>query len=327
MRIDSKWRISARLVLTAWLLSAGIAWGQTFPWKPLRLLVPYPPGATVDFFTRALADGLTPALGQPVVVDNRGGGGGTIAAANVAQSAKDGHTLLVADVAPLSIHAALFHKLPYDPIRDFEAITLGTTTTLAITVNAAVPANSVAELIALAKKQPGKLNFSHGGPGTIIHIAGEWFNQLYGTQIQQVPYKGGTASATAVLSGEVQMSIPSLPTVVPHARAGKVRILAVTQSKRSPLAPDVPSAPEAGVGEFEVSVWQGVVAPRGTPKETIARLNREIVAYLNRPEVRTRFAAAGMDVQTSTPEAFTAMIQSEAAKWKKVVDAAKITVE
>ncbi len=326
-------RISVRLLACTWLacacavVAADAAIAQTFPWKPIKLVVPYPPGATVDIFARSLAEGLEPVLGQPVIVENRAGGGGTIAAGYVAQSAKDGHTLLVADVAPLSIHAALFKNLTYDPIKDFEAVTSGTTTTLAITVNSALPVNTVAELIALARKQPGKLNYSHGGPGTIIHIAGEWFKQMYAVQIQEVPYKGGTASSTAILTGEVQMGIPSLPSIAPHAPAGRVRILAVTQAKRSPLAPDVPSAPEAGVPDFEVSVWQGIVAPRGTPRETIARLNREIVAILNRPDIRMRFAAQGMDVLTSTPEEFATMINREASKWKKVVDTARITVD
>ena len=311
----------------AWaLLAPGAATAQAFPAKPVKLVVPYPPGASVDIFARSLAEALGPVLGQPVVVENRAGGGGTIAAGYVAQSAKDGHTLLVADVAPLAIHAALFKNLNYDPIKDFEPVTLGTTTTLAITVNSALPVNSVGDLIALARKDPGKLNYSHGGPGTIIHIAGEWLKQLYGVQIQEVPYKGGTASAMAIMTGEVQIGIPSLPSIVPLAQTGKVRVLAVTQAKRSPLAPDVPSAAEAGVPEFEVSVWQGIVAPAGTPKETIARLNREIVAILNRPAIKTRLADQGMDVQTSTPEEFATMINREAAKWRKVVDAARITV-
>jgi len=323
----SKFILSSVLVGTLSLAIALPAAAQGFPSQPIRLVVPYAPGGTVDILARALGDAMTPLLGQTVIVENRPGAGGTVASAHVAQSAPDGYTLLVADVGPLAISRSIYKNLSYDSVRDFQPITLGTVSTLTVSTHPSVPVKNLRELVAYAKSQPGKLNFSSSGIGSIIHTAGELFNMAAGVKMVHIPYKGGAPAVTAVLSGEVQVGFLQLPTTLPLAQAGRVNILAVTQGTRSRLAPNIPSVGEAGVSGYDVSVWQGVVAPRGTPRETVNRLNTAIVAALNRPDVKARLSGLGFDIVTNTPAEFGEMMRVEAEKWERVVRTANIQAD
>jgi tripartite-type tricarboxylate transporter receptor subunit TctC len=321
-------RILARALLAALALAFSVpAWTQGFPNKPIRLVVPYPPGGTVDILARSVGEGMSQLLGQPVIVENKPGAGGTVAAAYVAQSAPDGYTLFVADVGPLAISRSIYKSLPYDSVKDFQPITLGSVSTLTVAVHPALPAKNVKELVALAKSQPGKINFSSSGVGSIIHTAGELFKMIGGVDMTHVPYKGGAPAVNAVLAGEVQVGFLQLPTTLALAQAGKVSLLAVTQGKRSRLAPEIPTVAEAGLAGYEVSVWQGIVAPKGTPREVIDRLHGAIVAALKKPETNARLSGLGFDVVTNSPAEFGEMIRSEADKWERVVKAANIQPE
>lgn len=300
---------------------------QTFPDKPIRLVVPYPPGGTVDILARALSDGLTPLLKQPVLVDNRPGAGGTVAAAYVAKSPGDGYTLFVSDVGPLAIARSSYKSLPYDTLRDFAPITIATVSSLDLAVHPSIGVKSVKEFIALAKRRPGQINFASSGVGSVMHLAGELFNMMAGVELVHVPYKGGSAAVTALMSGEVAVSFSALPTTLPFTSTGKVKILAITMDKRSQLAPDLATISDAGVPGYNVAVWQGVVAPASTPRDIVAKLNAGIIETLKRPEINTRLAGQGFDMVWSTPEEFGKYIRTETAKWEKVVKGANIVME
>ena len=309
------------------ILSVAISFSLTaqgFPTKPIRLVVPYAPGGTVDILARSIAEAMTPQIGQSVIVENRPGAGGTVAAAFVAQSPPDGYTLLVADVGPLAISRSIYKNLSYDSIKDFQPITLGSVSTLTISTHPSVPVKNVRELIAYSKNKNIKLNFSSSGTGSIIHTAGELFNMSAGLNLVHVPYKGGAPAVNAVLSGEVQVGFLQLPTTLPLAQVGRVNILAVTQAKRSKLAPEIPTVLEEGVSGYEVLVWQGVVAPKGTPRETIDKLHIALVAALKKPEVNSRLTAQGFDVVTNSPDEFSELIRNESEKWARVVKSANI---
>jgi len=298
---------------------------QDYPVKPLRLLIPFPPGGSVDLVGRIVATKLGERLGRQVVVDNRAGAGGIIATELAANSPPDGYTLLVLSMA----HAInpWIYKINYDPIRSFVPIaSLGNGASV-LTVHPSVPANSVKELVALAKSKPGQLHFAHAGVGSFVHTSSVLFATMAGIDVVQVPFKGGAPAMIDVIGGHTHVVLNSLVASMPHIRSGKLKPLGVSGTQRSDLLPDVPTIAEAGVPGYSAANWWGVAAPAGTPQPVIATLHKEITAVLSSDEVQKRFAAEGaVVVQMSTAE-FTKFVETELEKWGKVVKEAKITAE
>jgi len=311
----------------AGLALAMAAAAQTFPSKPVKIVVPFPPGGFNDVLGRTLAQEFQKAWNQPVVVDNRPGGNTIIGSDLVAKAAPDGHTLLVVAL-PFSVLPSLFAgKLPFDAQRDFAPVSLAAGSPNMLAVGPSVPVNNVKELIALAKAQPGKLTYASAGNGTSNHVSGEYFKMLTGTDILHIPYKGSAPSVADVIGGQVDMLFDNLPNVIQQVRAGRLKPLAVTGAARSFQAPEVPTMQEAGVAEYEINVWFGLLATAGTPPEVVARLNAETVRVLNLPDVRERFRTLGVEIIGSSPEQFAQHLRSEIAKWGKVVRTANIRVD
>ena len=292
---------------------------QTYPNKPISLIVPYPAGGTTDILGRLIAQKLTENFGQRVVVENKPGAGGNIGAEAAAKAAPDGYTILVAPVGTIAINVSLYRKIPFDPVKDFVPVSMAVANPLVLVTHPSVPARSIKELTALAKSKPGQLNYGSGGNGTSMHLAGELFKTMAGIDMVHIPYKGSAPCITALLGGEVQMSFDQIVTSMPHAKAGKLRALAVSSTKRSQIAPDVPTFLESGLPGFEVSTWSGVFVPTGTPKEIVSRLNSEIVKILKMPDVRENLFRQGSEPIGNTTEEFSAYIKAEIAKWAKVV--------
>jgi tripartite-type tricarboxylate transporter receptor subunit TctC len=308
-------------------LSPGLACAQAYPVKPIKMIVPFPAAGTTDIVARAVGQKLSEALGQQVIIDNRPGAGGNIGSDLVAKAAPDGYTLLMGTVGTHAINASLYSKMPFDHVKDFVPITLVAAVPNVLIVNPSVAAKSVQELIALAKAKPGQLSFASSGNGTSIHLSGELFKTMAGVDMVHVPYKGSAPALTDLMGGQVNLMFDNLPSALAHIKAGKLRALAVTSSKRSPALPDVPTISEAGLPGFEASSWFGVFAPAATPKEIIARLSAEIVKVINSAELKERLAAQGAEVVGGSPEQFAAHIKSETAKWAKVVKASGATVD
>ena len=302
------------------LAAAPLAAAQTpYPGKPVRLVVPFPAGGTTDILARAAAQKLSEAWGQQVIVDNRPGAGGNIGAELVAKAAPDGYTLLMGTVGTHAINASLYSKLPYDPVKDFAPVILVAGVPNVLVVNPSLPVNSVPELIAYAKANPGALNFASSGSGTSIHLSGELFKTLTGVQMTHVPYKGSAPALTDLMGGQVQLMFDNLPSSLGFIKAGKLRALAVTSSARAAALPDVPALAEAGVPGFEASSWFGILAPAGTPRDIILRINGEVAKWLASPEAREKLAGQGAIAAGGTPEDFARHINAEMAKWAKVV--------
>jgi tripartite-type tricarboxylate transporter receptor subunit TctC len=298
---------------------------QNWPSKPLRYIVPFPPGAFNDSLARIMSAELPKALGQPVLVENRPGGNTIIGTEAAAKSPPDGYTLFGAAL-PFAVIQSLY-KTPFDVTKDFAPITLAGTTPNLLVANPGVPINNVRELIAAAKAKPGGLNYASTGNGTSNHLSFELFKAMTGTAITHVPYKGSAPAVTDLIAGQVQLMFDNTPNVLPQVRAGKLKALAVSSKKRSPLAPEVPTVDESGVPGYEVNVWFGILAPAGTPKEIISRLNTEMVRIMRTPEIADRFAKAGVEVAASTPEYFNEFLKSEVARWAKVVQDANIKAD
>ena len=293
----------------------------TFPTKSIRLIAPSSAGGPVDVIARIVAQGWSEVLGQQIVIDNRAGAAGMIGAELVARAAPDGYTLLLGFSGPLVIVPQINAATPYDVLKDFAPISLAASAPYVLLVHPSVPAKSVKELVALAKAQPGKLNFSSGGTGTGIHMAGELFKLAAGVQIVHVPYKGAGPGMTALIAGEVNMMFNGLSPALPHIKSEKLRALAVGGDKRSPLMPDLPTVSESGF-QFNTSGWYGVLAPRNTPQPVVARLHSSLTRALNIPHVKQRLSEIAVDVNASTPEAFSSRLREEMATWGKVVKAA-----
>ena len=306
---------------------AALAHAQGYPSKPVRIIAPFAPGSTIDIIGRIIAPRLTEALGQPVIVENRSGAGGMLGMDAAAKSAPDGHTLAIGALGPLAMNPSLYPKTPFDPVRDFAAVSLLATGPVVIAVHPSIPARTVTELVELAKKRPGQLNYGSPGVGTSPHLTGELFKIQTGADIVHVPYKGNAEAITDLIGGQISIVFTGVPPVVPLAKAGKVRLLATTGKQRMPNLPDVPTIAEAGVNGADVLIWYGVVVPAATPRDVIARLNREIVKLMNLPDVREKFAQQSVDPATDTPEQFAQMIRDEVARWSKVIRAAGIKVE
>ena len=306
---------------------ATLAFAQSYPTKPVRIIAPFAPGSTIDIIGRIIAPKLHEALGQPVIVENRAGAGGALGMDAAAKSAPDGHTLGIGALGPLAMNPSLYPKTPFDPIKDFAAVSLLATGPVVIAVHPSVPARNVKELVELAKKRPGQLNYGSPGVGTSPHLTGELFKIQTGTDIVHVPYKGNAEAITDLIGGQVSIVFTGVPPVVPLAKAGKVRLLATTGKQRMANLPDVPTIAESGVNGADVLIWYGVVVPAATPKDVVARLNREIVKLMNLPDVREKFAQQSVDPATGTPEEFARLIRDEVARWSKVIRSAGIKVE
>jgi tripartite-type tricarboxylate transporter receptor subunit TctC len=315
------------LVLSPALACAGAS-AQSYPSRPIRLVVPYPPGGPLDIMARAIGQKLTEAWNQPVVVDNRAGAGGNIGAELVAKSPADGYTLLMGAVATHAINPTLYGKLPYDPVRDFAPVALVAQVPNILVVNPSVPARSVKELIELARAKPGYLNFGSGSTGSTGHLAGELFKTMAGVQMVHIPYKGGAPAMADLLAGQVQLMFDNLANALPNVRAGRLRALAVTTLARSPAMPDLPTIAESGLPGFDLTTWFGVMVPAGTPPEIVAKLNAGIVRALNAKDMRERLEKMGAEPPANnTPEHFTAFIRTEAAKYARVVKDSGAKVE
>jgi tripartite-type tricarboxylate transporter receptor subunit TctC len=300
---------------------------SAYPMRPIRMLVAFAPGGGSDTAARILAQRLSTNLGQQVVIDNRPGASGNLGHDIGARASPDGYTLMWTSIGPIAVNPSLFRKLPYDPIRDFETITLTADSLNALVVHPSVPANSVKELIALARSQPGKLSYGSSGIGGAGHLAGELFNLMAGVDLVHIPYKGGGPAMVDLLGGQIQAIFATLVTALPHIKSGKIRALAVTPARRAPMLPDVPTIAEAGLPGYEAANWYGLLAPAKTPKPIIARLNREVVQVLETQAVKDAYFGVGMIVQTSTPEAFSAYLKKEIAKWNEVIRKVGIKAE
>ena len=298
----------------------------TYPDHPVRIVVPYAPGGGTDLTTRLIAQRLTGRLGKSVVVENRPGGAGNLGVEVVARSAPDGYTLLMAGLS-FAVNPALFAKLNFDAIEDFEAVSLVAKVPLVVVVHPSVKANSIPELIALAKANPGRLNYASGGIGTANHVAGELFKYMAKVDIVHVPYKGGGPALSDVTGGQVQILFNTMTSTVGFIKSGKLRGLAVTGTQRLPVTPELPTVAESGLPGFEVSAWFGVMAPAKTPQAIVKRLNEEIVAITRSAEARESFAQQSAEPVGSTPQAFAAHVRGEIDKWTKVARAANLKAE
>lgn len=319
MSLKSFLRASTGLVLAAALAAPALA--DTWPSKPLKLIVAFPPGGASDVVGRIYAEKLAEVLKQPVVVENKPGAGTAIAAEAAAKAAPDGYTLSLAPTGQLTILPHLNKAIPYDPFKDFAPVTLVASVPYVIGAGPNTPVNSVKDLVAAAKNEPGKLSYSSCGNGTLCHLSGELFKSITGTDLLHVPYKGSAPAITALLGGEVNLAFDTLTILAPQIKAGKVKGLALTAKVRSPLLPDVPTAAEVGLKGYEVSSWFGVVVPAATPKDIVKRLNEELVRISKLPDVRERLTSQGLDAVTTTPEAFAQAIRDDYARWGKVVQA------
>jgi tripartite-type tricarboxylate transporter receptor subunit TctC len=322
-------RFAATLLATALVPAVAIAapLAQAYPTKPIRLVIPFPPGGGNDLLGRAFAERLTERLGQPMISDNRGGGSTIIAAEIVARAPADGYTLMLATNATLAVVPSFRAKLPYDPVKDFEPISLVSNSPYLLVVHPGVPARSVKELIALTKSKPGQINYASPGYSTSNHLAFELFKTMSGADLTHVPYKGTGPALADLLGGHVTVMFASTASARPLVLAGKLRALGISTAKRSPAMPEVAPIAELGVPGYYMASWAGLVAPRGTASAIIARLNSEIAAVIQQGDLRDKLAAQGFVPQTSTPQEFAAHIRSELVRTRKLVQAAGLTME
>jgi tripartite-type tricarboxylate transporter receptor subunit TctC len=317
-----------RLAAAALLVcAAGLASAQNYPTRPIQFIVPFPPGGGNDTVARAIAQQASPALGQPIVVDNRPGAGGIIGADAAAKAAPDGYTIFLGGVATHAVNPHLHPKLSYDPIKDFAPITLVASAPSVLVVHPSVPAQTIKEFAAYARANPGKLNYASNGNGSSSHMAAVLYETNAGVKMTHVPYKGVGPALTDLMSGRIELMFNSIVAILPHIQAGKLRALAVTSKKRSSLLPDVPTIAESGWPEYEAGSWYGILAPAGTPPAIVSRLHTEIVKALKHPEVEKRLAGEGADVIGSTPQEFAAHIKSELARMGQAIKAAGVKLE
>ena len=292
--------------------------GTKYPDKPIRFIVPQPPGGGTDTVARMLAPRLSESLGQQVVVDNRSGAGGIVGTELVARAPADGYTLLLGYTGALTINPSLYKQLPYRPIEDFDPVSLAVSSPFILFVYPQLRISSVAELVSMAKAKPGQLNFGSPGNGSLHHLAIEWFKSATGTSMVHIPFKGGQ-SLPALISGEIQLTLGSAVAWLPHVKAGRIKAIAVTSKGRSRVLPELPSIAESGIADFEARNWFGIVVPKGTPKPVIARLSALTASYVNSAEARERLLNDGADPVGSTPEAFAELIKREIGRWRDVV--------
>lgn len=326
-------QIRRRVVLGIGMALAGAAFAgngfaQSYPTKPIRLVVPYPPGGGTDFFARTVAAKMSEDLGQQIIVENKPGASTMIGAESVAKSsAPDGYSVLLGDNATYAVNPSLYKKMPYDPLKDLAPVTLTARFALLLVVHPSVPVNTVQEFVALAKSQPGQLNFGSPGPGSPHHLAMELFEQRAGIDLTHVPYKGGAPATQDLLGGRIPTMFLDLATAAPHIKAGKLRALAVANATRLASMPDLPTVAELGYAGYEATAWQGFTVPAGTPAPIIARLNAAYAKAAADQSVRQRLNEAGAELIPSSPEALAAFMRSETAKWAKTIKDGNITVE
>jgi tripartite-type tricarboxylate transporter receptor subunit TctC len=314
-------------IFAAATLHAASAAAQSYPSKPIRLMVPFPPGGSTDIVARIVAQKLGTQLGQQLVIENRGGAGGTLGTAVVAKAPADGYTLVVGTTSTHVVAPAVYQKLDYDPVKDFAPISLMAVTPYLLVVNPSVPANTVKDLIALMKQQPGKMNYASAGVGSTTHLAMEMLKGASGTYALHIPYNGNGPAGTAVVAGQVEILFGSLPALLPHAKSGRVRALAVGTPMRSAALAEVPTVAESGYPGFDASLWLALMAPAGTPAPVIERLNREIIIAVSSKDTAETLDKNGAEPITSTPAQLAAMIRDGVAKYAKVVKDANIKPE
>ena len=322
------WRNAVRVGLAALLLAAGLpVIAQTFPTKPSRLVVPFPPGGPLDVIGRLIAQQLGERWGQNVVVENKPGAGGNIGADFVAKATPDGYTVVMGALSTHAVNPSLYSKMPYDAQKDFAPITRVAITPNVLVVNPALPVNSVKELIAYAKAHPGKLSFGSGSTGSAGHLAGELLKVDAGIDMVHVPYKGAAPAMQALLAGDTQLMFDNLANAMAQVKAGKLRALAVTTAERSKLAPELPTMAEAGVAGFDISTWFGLFAPAGTPPEIVGKWNSDVVRILDAPEMRERLIAQGAEAAPDSPADFARFVASELTKYARIVKASGAKVD
>jgi tripartite-type tricarboxylate transporter receptor subunit TctC len=290
-----------------------------YPAKPIRFILGYPPGGASDAVARMLVAPLTTRLGQQIIIDNRPGAGGNIAGEITARAAPDGYTWFLGNNGILATNQALYQKMPFDALRDFATVVLVATQPSVLVVHPSLPVKNVKDLVALARARPGQLNYASSGTGTAGHLAGELFKTLAGLSYQHIPYKGGGPAVIDVVSGQVQFMFATAASVIPHARSGRLRALAVTSAQRSPSVPELPTVAESAIAGFEALTWHGIVVPAATPQAVIAKINAEINAALATAELKERLATQGVEARGGKPEEFAAFLRTEIPKWSKVV--------
>ena len=315
------------IAIAAVCLCASGVHGQAYPAKPIRMMVGFAPGGGTDIVGRIVAQKLGEALGQQIIVDNRAGASGQLAAELVAKAAPDGYTIMMAHIAAISILPSLVTKLPYDPLKDFAPVSLAAIGPNLLVVHPSVPAKSVKELIALAKSRPGELQYASAGAGTVQHLAGELFKLQAKVNILHVPYKGSGQSIIDLIAGHVHMDFDSVPPVINHVRQGKLRALAVTSAKRFSLLPDMPTVEEAGVPGFDMSTWWGIVVPAAVNKDIVSRLSNEMVKAIRQADAKDKIAGVGAETVGNTPEEFASYIRAESEKYARIVKAANIKLD
>ena len=308
------------------LCGCSSAFAQSYPTKPIRMIVAYPPGGGTDIVGRMMAQKMSEDFAQTVVIDNRGGAAGSIGSEIAAKSVPDGYTILMGNVAPNAINVSLYAKLGYDPVRDFEPVSLVASTPNILVVHPTLAVKTVSDLIALAKAKPGTLNYPSAGLGSSSHLAGELLDSIAGVRMVHIPYKGGGPALTDLLGGQMQLMFATMPAAMPHVRSGKLRAVAVTSAKRSQAMPELPTIGETLKG-YEASTWYGVLAPARTPRPIVTKLHGEIVKILGVAETRDKLLLQGFEPVGGTPAEFGAYIKSEIEKWGKVVKAAGIRAE
>jgi tripartite-type tricarboxylate transporter receptor subunit TctC len=301
------------------LASTGGVAAPDYPTKPVRLMVPFPPGGTLDILARGIAPRLTAQMAQQVVVENRPGANGVIGAEAVAKASADGYTMLIWGGSGIAVHPTMLPKLPYDPVRDFAPVAMLATYPSVLIANPSFPTDSVKELIAAAKAAPGKLTYGSPGTGNVNHLVGEWFRSIAGVDLVHVPYKGAALVINDVVAGHIPIGFVLLPGALPQIRAGKLKALAVTAEQRMSAVPNVPTMAEAGVPGLDLSDWGGILVPARTPSEVIARLNQEITKVVNAPEVRQRWIEQGLEPKTATPGELAGVIKADVEKWNRII--------
>jgi len=317
----------AVMTIAAAIAAIDIAHAQAYPAKPIRLVAGFPPGGGIDFTARLVAQHLGDALGQPVVVENRPGAAGVQAAADLARAAPDGYTLIVANIGPFALAPSMMAKPPYDPVRDFTPVNQLVSTYFVAVVPASHPARTLREFVDWAKANEGKVNFASGGNGSITHLNGELLNQIAGTKMVHVPYKGSAPAVTDLIAGQTHLLIDVGNVLTPHVKSGRLRAIAVTSAERDPQLPDVPTVREAGFPALETAGWQGIVGPANMPRDVVDRLSSELRRVLAKPEVRQKFAEAGTPVSDKDSAGFAAFIRAENQRWLPVIKASGAKIE
>ncbi|MGZ5717403.1 MAG: Bug family tripartite tricarboxylate transporter substrate binding protein [Burkholderiales bacterium] len=323
----SSWLMSVAAVLAALVLADAVSAQGAFPAKPIRMIVPFPPGGGTDILSRLVANKLSESAGWQIVVDNRGGAGGNIGLDAAAKAAPDGYTMVMGQTSNLTINPSLYSKLPYDSLRDFTPVSVVASSPIAFMVMAKAPYRTFKDLIAAGKAKPGEVTFATTGNGTVGHLTGELIQRIAGVRYVHVPYKGSAQAFPDLLGGRIGFFLASLETAIPQMKAGAIRTLAVTSAQRVPVLPDIPTVAESGYPGFETTTWYGILVPKGTPQPIVARLSTEIVKVIESADVRERMAANGGATIKPGPAAFDAQLKSELTKWSRVIREANVKIE